>query len=209
MLFYKRDSDMKKNIEYYFSPMSPWAYLGHERLNTIANRVGANIELRPVDPMKLFAATGGVPLAKRPIQRQKYRIYELNRWKSFLQSPIIIEPDFFPYNPSTASLVVIATDKLFGQDKGMLITQKLMEGCWVHNRDMGSDEEIRNCIEACDIDSETVMQSITTQETMNQYDENTELAIKNDVFGAPTYRIDGEPFWGQDRLDFVERALLD
>ena len=200
---------MKKNIEYYFSPMSPWAYLGHERLNTIANRVGANIELRPVDPMKLFAATGGVPLAKRPVQRQKYRIYELNRWKSFLQSPIIIEPDFFPYNPLTASLVVIATDKLFGQDKGMLITQKLMEGCWVHNRDMGSDEEIRNCIEACDIDSETVMQSITTQETMNQYDENTELAIKNDVFGAPTYRIDGEPFWGQDRLDFVERALLD
>lgn len=200
---------MKKNIEYYFSPMSPWAYLGHERLNTIANRVGANIELRPVDPMKLFAATGGVPLAKRPFQRQKYRIYELNRWKSFLKSPIIIEPDFFPYNPLTASLVVIATDKLFGQDKGMLITQKLMEGCWVHNRDMGSDEEIRNCIEACDIDSETVMQSITTQETMNQYDENTELAIKNDVFGAPTYRIDGEPFWGQDRLDFVERALLD
>ena len=200
---------MKKNIEYYFSPMSPWAYLGHERLNTIANRVGANIELRPVDPMKLFAATGGVPLAKRPVQRQKYRIYELNRWKSFLQSPIIIEPDFFPYNPLTASLVVIATDKLFGQDKGMLITQKLMEGCWVHNRDMGSDEEIRNCIEACDIESETVMQSITTQETMNQYDENTELAIKNDVFGAPTYRIDGEPFWGQDRLDFVERALLD
>ena len=200
---------MKKNIEYYFSPMSPWAYLGHERLNTIANRVGANIELRPVDPMKLFAATGGVPVAKRPIQRQKYRIYELNRWKSFLQSPIIIEPDFFPYNPVTASLVVIATGKLFGQDKGMLITQKLMEGCWVHNRDMGSDEEIRNCIEACDIDSETVMQSITTQETMNQYDENTELAIKNDVFGAPTYRIDGEPFWGQDRLDFVERALLD
>ena len=209
MLFFERDSDMKKNIEYYFSPMSPWAYLGHERLNTIANRVGANIELRPVDPMKLFAATGGVPLAKRPVQRQKYRIYELNRWKSFLQSPIIIEPDFFPYNPLTASLVVIATDKLFGQHKGMLITQKLMEGCWVHNRDMGSDEEIRNCIEACDIDSETVMQSITTQETMNQYDENTELAIKNDVFGAPTYRIDGEPFWGQDRLDFVERALLD
>jgi len=209
MLFFERDSVMKKNIEYYFSPMSPWAYLGHERLNTIATRVGANIELRPVDPMKLFAATGGVPLAKRPVQRQKYRIYELNRWKSFLQSPIIIEPDFFPYNPLTASLVVIATDKLFGQDKGMLITQKLMEGCWVHNRDMGSDEEIRNCIEACDIDSETVMQSITTQETMNQYDENTELAIKNDVFGAPTYRIDGEPFWGQDRLDFVERALLD
>jgi len=209
MLFFERDSDMKKNIEYYFSPMSPWAYLGHERLNTIATRVGANIELRPVDPMKLFAATGGVPLAKRPVQRQKYRIYELNRWKSFLQSPIIIEPDFFPYNPLTASLVVIATDKLFGQHKGMLITQKLMEGCWVHNRDMGSDEEIRNCIEACDIDSETVMQSITTQETMNQYDENTELAIKNDVFGAPTYRIDGEPFWGQDRLDFVERALLD
>jgi len=200
---------MKKNIEYYFSPMSPWAYLGHERLNTIASRVGASIELRPVDPMKLFAATGGVPLVKRPVQRQKYRIYELNRWKNFLQSPIVIEPDFFPYNPLTASLVVIATDKLFGQHKGMLITQKLMEGCWVHNRDMGSDEEIRNCIEACDIDSETVMQSITTQETMNQYDENTELAIKNDVFGAPTYRIDGEPFWGQDRLDFVERALLD
>ena len=98
---------MKKNIEYYFSPMSPWAYLGHERLNTIANRVDANIELRPVDPMKLFAATGGVPLAKRPVQRQKYRIYELNRWKSFLQSPIIIEPEFFPYNPSIASLVVI------------------------------------------------------------------------------------------------------
>jgi 2-hydroxychromene-2-carboxylate isomerase len=198
---------MKKTVKYYFSPMSCWTYLGHERFHQIVKETDTTVVLKPFAPLTLFAAAGGLPLAERPEQRQKYRLVELRRWKDYLNSPITIEPKYFPYDPKTASLAIIATNKIFGQDDAMRLTQKLLEGCWVNNKDMALIDEVKNCLEECSINSDKIFTVIDEDNIGSAYDTNTEEAINDSVFGAPTFIIDDEPFWGQDRLDFVERKL--
>ena len=198
---------MSKTIDYYLSPMSPWAYLGHAPFQTITNKLGSNINIRPIDPGKLFAATGGVPVAQRPIQRQKYRISELKRWKSALKSPIEIEPQFFPYNPALISLVTAVVVSQFDTDKAMEVILRFMEGCWVENRDMGSPDEIKKSLETCDLDGSLILQTASKEEASKALEENTQRAIDADVFGVPSYVIEGEVYWGQDRLNFLEDHL--
>ena len=99
-----------KAVDYYFSPMSPWTYLGHSRFADIAKRHGATINVKPVDFGKIFPVSGGVPVAKRAPQRQAYRFVELKRWQKFLGVPLVLEPKFFPYETSLAARVIIAAD---------------------------------------------------------------------------------------------------
>lgn len=198
---------MSKTIDYFLSPMSPWAYLGHEPLHTLLDKFNAAVNVIPIDPGKLFAATGGVPVAQRPIQRQKYRLAELKRWKSFLQSPIIIEPTHFPYNPALVSLVAVAAVNVHGANKAMEVTLSLMKGCWVENRNMGLADEVKKSVESCGLNGDELLEVAGSEQTSIDLEKNTQHAIDVDVFGAPTYIIDGELYWGQDRLDFVERHL--
>lgn len=199
---------MSKTVDYFLSPMSPWAYLGHEPLQALIDKFNATVNVIPIDPVKLFAATGGVPVAQRPIQRQKYRLAELKRWKSFLGSPIIIEPAHFPYNPALVSLVVVATVNEYGAQKAMELTLCLMKGCWVEDRNMGLTEEVKKSIESCDLNSDDLLELASNDQTSKDLEKNTQHAIEAGVFGAPTYIINGELYWGQDRLDFVQRSLM-
>lgn len=199
---------MSKSVDYFLSPMSPWAYLGHEPLQALIDKFNATVNVIPIDPVKLFAATGGVPVAQRPIQRQKYRLAELKRWKSFLGSPIIIEPAHFPYNPALVSLVVVATVNKYGAQKAMELTLCLMKGCWVEDRNMELTEEVKKSIESCDLNSDDLLELASNDQTSKDLEKNTQHAIEAGVFGAPTYIINGELYWGQDRLDFVQRSLM-
>lgn len=199
---------MSKTVDYFLSPMSPWAYLGHEPLQALIDKFSATVNVIPIDPVKLFAATGGVPVAQRPIQRQKYRLAELKRWKSFLGSPIIIEPAHFPYNPALVNLVVVATVNEYGAQKAMELTLCLMKGCWVEDRNMGLTEEVKKSIESCDLNSDDLLELASNDQTSKDLEKNTQHAIDAGVFGAPTYIINGELYWGQDRLDFVQRSLM-
>lgn len=198
---------MTKTVDYYFTPMSPWAYLGHEQFQSIATTSNASINVKVIDPIKLFEASGGLPPAKRPIQRQKYRMMELKRWKDFLRSPIILEPRYFPYEYQLANLVVTAVNNLHGSMKAMEISFSLMTGCWVDNEDMGAIDAVTRRIESSALNAETVLEESKTDHIASEYAKNTQDAIDNGLFGAPTYVIQDELFWGQDRLDFVERKL--
>jgi 2-hydroxychromene-2-carboxylate isomerase len=91
---------MSKTIEYFVAPQSPWTYFGNARLVAIAKKHNAQIALKPTDMVKVFAASGGVPVAQRPPQRQAYRLAELARWRDFLGMPLNLHPAFFPVSPS-------------------------------------------------------------------------------------------------------------
>ncbi|MDA1330868.1 MAG: 2-hydroxychromene-2-carboxylate isomerase [Proteobacteria bacterium] len=198
---------MSKTIDYFFSPPSPWTYLGHERLYALATEHRAVINVFPFDVPKLFAATGGVAVAQRSTQRQNYRISELKRWKSFLQSPIIIRPEYFPYNATLVSLIVVAVVNAYGSDKAMEVSLSLMKGCWVENRNMASPDEVRTSLENCGLNGDELLGLAANDQSAKDLERNTQYAIDSGVFGAPTYIIGGELFWGQDRLDFVKRSL--
>lgn len=198
---------MSKVIDYYFSPMSPWSYLGHERLANIARKHSAQINVKPVDFGKIFPASGGLPLAKRASQRQKYRLVELARWQKQLGVPLTIQPKYFPYDANAASLLIIAASTELGEKMAMMITSAIFKGCWFEERNMGEADELFEIIKAQGLDAAKLVALARSEDNVSRYQALTEEALQRDVFGAPTYVYNDELFWGQDRLDFLDRAL--
>jgi 2-hydroxychromene-2-carboxylate isomerase len=198
---------MAATIDYYFVPISPWAYLGHARFAAIARAAGAAVRVLPVDiGGRVFAASGGLPLAKRAPQRQAYRLVELQRFSEHLGLPLNLHPKYFPAPSDDAARLIIAVALNDGDGAAMKLTGAVLAAVWAEERDI-ADEGVRAALLAeqglpaqrlADARGATVQQ---------RFDDTTAQAIAAGVFGAPSYVIDGEIFWGQDRLDFVERRL--
>lgn len=195
-----------KAIDYYLSPMSPWTYLGHARLADIARRHGATINVKPADFGRIFPASGGLPLPKRAPQRQAYRLVELKRWRDHLGVPLTIEPKYFPYDSNLASRLVIAADTR-GTGAAMRLAGAILKACWAEERDMGDEAELFKVVTEQGLEPRWLIAAAKSDAGQIRYDELTREAIDLQVFGAPTYVYNGELFWGQDRLEFLERAL--
>jgi len=197
---------MPKVIDYYLSHSSPWTYFGHDRFTAIAKAAGATVNLRPADYGKVFAASGGLPLKQRPPQRQAYRFMELKRWRDHLKLPLNLEPAYFPFEATAAALFTIAA-LAQGQDAGMALTSAILRGCWVEEKDMADTDTLVATADAIGLKGGALLAQTRLPETAAAYERNNQQAIAAQVFGAPTYIYQDELFWGQDRLDFLERAL--
>ena len=195
-----------KTIDYYFSPMSPWTHLGHARLREIAQRHGATIAVKPVDYGRIFPASGGLPLKQRPLQRQAYRMVELKRWRDHLGVPIKLEPKFFPIPSDLAAKLIIAAAPA-GTERQLDLAGAIMKACWQEDRDISDAATLAAIATSVGHDGAALVGAAQAPAAQAEYDRLTQEAIDRQVFGAPTYVIDDEPFWGQDRLDFVDRAL--
>lgn len=195
-----------KTIDYYFSPMSPWSHLGHARLREIAQRHGATIAVKPVDYGRIFPASGGLPLKQRPLQRQAYRMVELKRWRDHLGVPIKLEPKFFPIPSDLAAKLIIAAAPA-GTERQLDLAGAIMKACWQEDRDISDAATLAAIAASVGLDGAALVGAAQAAAAQAEYDRLTQEAIDRQVFGAPTYVIDDEPFWGQDRLDFVDRAL--
>jgi 2-hydroxychromene-2-carboxylate isomerase len=194
-------------IDYYFAPQSPWTYLGHERFARIAERAGATIRVLPVDlGGRVFPVSGGLPLGKRAPQRQAYRLLELRRFSEWLGVPINPTPDYFPVSGDDAAQLIIAVDLHDGAPAAMQMAGRVLAAVWRENRNIADESTLAALLVECGLSPERLRQS-RSQAVHEVYEANTRAAIDASVFGAPTYVIDGELFWGQDRLDFVERRL--
>jgi len=195
-----------QTIDYFFAPQSPWTYLGHERLGRIAAAAGATIDVRPADLGRVFAVSGGLPLAKRPAQRQAYRLVELKRFSEHLGIPLNLHPAHFPVAADPASRLVIAVERHDGSAAAMKLLARVMAGVWADERDIADPQTLGKMLAECGLPARR-LDDAQAADVQERYDQNTQDAIELGVFGAPTYVIDGEMFWGQDRLDFVERRL--
>ena len=193
-------------IDYFFSPQSPWSYLGHERIASIAARAGATINVLPVDLGRVFPVSGGLPLAKRAPQRQAYRLVELTRFSETLGRPLKLHPRYFPVASDDAAKLIIAVDVADGSAAAMTIAGAIMRGVWVDEKNIADPAVLQSTLEACGLPGKRLDES-QSQAVHERYEQDSQRAIDGGVFGAPTYVIDGEMFWGQDRLDFVERRL--
>jgi len=198
---------MRMTIDYYFTPQSPWAYLGHARFAQLAQAAGVAVRVLPIDlGGKVFPISGGLPLGQRAPQRQAYRLLELRRHSDFLGLPLHVKPKFFPVSGDDASRLIIAVDLHDGSDAAMKISGAVFSACWAQERHIANEKVLAELLEECGLDASRLEQSYS-QAVQERYEANTEQAIHTGVFGAPSYLIDGEMFWGQDRLDFVERRL--
>jgi 2-hydroxychromene-2-carboxylate isomerase len=196
---------MSKVVDYYYTPASPWTYLGHQRFEAIARRHGATIQYKPVDYGKIFPLSGGLPLGKRAPQRQAYRLAELKRWREFLAVPLNIQPKYHPVASDLAAQLIIATERT-GAPAGPL-SYALMRACWAEERNISDADTLVAVATEQGLDGAKLIAIARTPEITMLYEALTREAIDRQVFGAPFYVYKNEPFWGQDRLDFLDRAL--
>lgn len=198
--------ELNKTIDYYFAPQSPWTYLGHDRLAAMASAAQAVIRVLPADFGKVFAASGGLPLPKRAPQRQAYRLQELARFRDYLKLPLNMQPRFFPVASDDAARLIIAVDLQEGADAAMRLSGAVFAAVWAQQRDIAHAQTLAELLTECGLPAERLAQS-RGQAVQAQFDANTQAAIEAGVFGAPSYCLDGDIFWGQDRLDFLARKL--
>ncbi|MBK9135620.1 MAG: 2-hydroxychromene-2-carboxylate isomerase [Betaproteobacteria bacterium] len=194
------------DIAYYFTPVSPWTYLGHERFRAIARAADARVEVLPVDYGVIFPASGGLPLAKRAPQRQAYRLVELKRFSEWLKLPLNPQPKFFPVDAAPAARLVIAADRAAGPPAALTIAGAMMRAVWAEERNIAERETLAALLAENALAASLLAES-DEPEIAARYEANTQRALAAGVFGAPSYVVDGENFWGQDRLDFLERRL--
>lgn len=194
-------------VDYYFAPQSPWAYLGHQRLVEIAERAEATVRVMPIDlGGKVFPISGGLPLGQRAPQRQAYRLVELQRFSEHLNAPLNLKPKYFPVGGDDAARLIIAADLAQGSAAAMQVAGAVLAACWAQERNIADDKVLAELLAELNLSAALLEQS-HSQAVQERYEAYTQAAIDAGVFGAPSYVVEGGIFWGQDRLDFVERAL--
>jgi 2-hydroxychromene-2-carboxylate isomerase len=182
-----------KNIDYYMTPGSPWTYLGHARFAEMTQRLGAKVNVKPVDFGVIFPQSGGLPLPKRAPQRQAYRLVELKRWSEHLGVPLVIRPKAFPLDTTPAACLICAAPEA----QRMALAGELLAALWKDDRNTADPAVLK----------EIGSRHGVTQGDRASFDSFTQEALARGVFGAPSYVYRDEIFWGQDRLEFLERAL--
>ena len=198
---------MSITVDYYFAPQSPWAYLGHARFQRIARAAGARVCVMPIDlGGRVFPVSGGLPLAKRAPQRQAYRLLELQRFASWLGLPIHLHPRFFPVQGDDAARLILAVDRQDGADAAMDFAGAVLSACWAEELNIADEATLAALLQRCGLPAAR-LEDGHGQAVQLLYEAHTQLAVDAGVFGAPSYVVQGEIFWGQDRLDFLERRL--
>ncbi len=197
---------MTKTVDYYYSLVSPWTYFGGPRLAEMTRRAGAVVNYKPMELPKVFAVSGGLVLAKRSAQRQAYRLVELARFRDRLGMKINLSPEFFPASDHLAGRMVVAATRTEGGDPGRL-TNAMLAAVWAEDRDIADAGTLTAICDENGMDGAALLAAAETGEVKAAYDANTAEAIERGIFGAPCYVYNDEPFWGQDRLEFLAQAL--
>jgi 2-hydroxychromene-2-carboxylate isomerase len=198
---------MTLHVDYYASLNSPWTHLGAARLTAMIARHGATLRIYPVDFGTIFPASGGLPLPKRSPQRQAYRLQELERWRGFLAIPIQLQPRFFPADERPAARCVIAVRETVGDAPAIALAHRVLKALWEEEADTGDPETLARLIGDVGLDAPAVLRQAGEEGWALRRAADTQAALDRGVFGAPSYVVGEEIFWGQDRLEFLERRL--
>jgi 2-hydroxychromene-2-carboxylate isomerase len=194
-------------IDYYISLNSPWTYLGSARFAAIAAKHGCTVDVKPAKFADVFAKTGGLPLGKRSAERRAYRLMDLKRWRDHLGIPIALEPKHFPADEGPGTRLVLAA-KLGGKDAHRLATE-IGKALWERDENIAAAAVLAAAAKQAGLDAEAIRKAGPSDAELDaMHKVLTADAIKRGVFGAPSYVLSsGEIFWGQDRLEFLDRAL--
>ena len=198
---------MPVTIDYYISLNSPWTYMGSALLAEIAKRNGATVNIKPAKFGPIFEKTGGLPLPKRSPERRAYRLMELKRWREVRNIPLVLQPKNSPSDDLAATRLVIAA-KLQGKDAHRLATE-FGRAIWELDEPLGDAAVMAAAAKRAGVDLAAVRAAAPSDAELDQlYEQYTQEALAANVFGAPSFVLpSGEFFWGQDRLEMLERAL--
>ncbi|MBX9592888.1 MAG: 2-hydroxychromene-2-carboxylate isomerase [Roseomonas sp.] len=195
-------------IDYYISLNSPWAHLGAARIEALAAKHGATLRVHPCDYREtIFPASGGLPLPKRSPQRQAYRMQELRRWRDLLGTPIVLAPQHAPFDEPFAAHCVLAARETAGNAAAVTLAHRILRALWEEEANPADPATLTRLITESGIDAPVLLAAAADARWAAMRIAESEAALARGVFGAPSYVIGDEIFWGQDRLDFVARHL--
>jgi 2-hydroxychromene-2-carboxylate isomerase len=198
-------TEQRPVVEYYFSFISLWSYIGSLVFQDIVARHGVNVEFKPVDLLAVFAAGGGKPVRERPPQRQAYRLVEMERWKRIRGIPLVTWPKFYPADPSLGHRMVLAAIRE-GEDVTAFAHAGL-KAVWADELNVEDPDTLVALANASELDGVHLLAKAREPALAEHEASLTREAVDRQLFGAPFYFYRGEPFWGQDRLDQLDVAL--
>jgi 2-hydroxychromene-2-carboxylate isomerase len=196
---------MSRHIDYYFSLQSPWAYIGHALFSDLARQHDARVSYKPVVLVDLFADTGGLPLKQRHPVRQHYRMLELQRWRAKRGLDFHLWPKHWPFDGRLADGMVIAVTES-GVDPDAFL-RKAYAAVWEDERNLADPATLAALADEAGLPGAELVKRAASDEIAAIYRQNRDEALRADVFGSPAYVLDGEVFWGQDRIELLGDAL--
>ncbi|MGD9763842.1 MAG: 2-hydroxychromene-2-carboxylate isomerase [Candidatus Binatia bacterium] len=194
-----------EKLEYYFSLLSLYTYIGSRALRELVQRRALEVVYKPIDLMAVFAATGGVPVKQRSIPRQSYRLVEMQRWRDLRNIPLVLQPRYYPVNPSRAHRLLLAALRQ-GRDVGDFVHAGL-SAVWADERNLEDADTLVRLADAAGLDGAALLAQTEDPALQEREAALTREAIERKVFGAPFFFWRGEPFWGQDRLEMLEAVI--
>jgi 2-hydroxychromene-2-carboxylate isomerase len=196
---------MPRQVDYYFSLSSPWAYIGHKLFHEVVGTYGCSVNYKPVLLIDLFSESGGLPLAKRHPVRQRYRLLELQRWREKRGLNFHLRPTHVPLNGRLADGVVIAAMEA-GHDPEAFL-RRAFAAVWEDQLNLADPETVTKIADDSGLPGKALVELSPSDEISATYEKNRQDALAVDVFGSPAYVLDGEAFWGQDRIELLADAL--
>ena len=196
---------MPRQIDYYFSLLSPWAYVGHKLFREVVGSHDLKVNHKPVVLVDLFSETGGLPLPKRHPVRQRYRMVELQRWRDKRGLQFKLQPANWPFSARLADGLVIAAIEA-GHDPDPFL-RSAFAAVWEDELNLADAATLIGLADDCGLPGEALAERSASEDVGKIYEQNRQDALAADVFGSPAYVLDGEVFWGQDRIELLVDAL--
>ena len=193
-------------IDYYYSVASPFAYLASDRFGKLVEKYNLEVIEKPFDLVgTIFSNTGGVPVPKRHPSRQKYRLLEIDRIGKKFNVEINKQPKFFPpSDPHLPAKFVLAAIKLGNK---LTFGNACLKSLWALEKNISDEKTLEEICNQLNLKFDEIKKIAVSAEINDEYTKNSNDAINQDIFGAPTFVLNGEIFWGQDRLEYLEDAL--
>lgn len=193
------------NIDYYFFSISPFTYLGHQAIVDVAAKHGATLNIKPSNLMAIWEVSGAVPPPQRPPVRQRHRILEIVRCADIRGLPINKSPAHFPVDATLADNSIIALIEM--GENPVDYMDDVFAAVWVNEQNISDETVLAGLLTKHGFDAETVLAKAKTEEVSAIRSRNAQDAVNADAVGVPAYVVNGEVFWGQDRVEHIDHML--
>ena len=195
----------KRKIDFYFSFISLYTYIGYEAFQALVQKYDLEVTYKPIDLHAIFTAGGGLPVSKRPPQRQAYRFVEMQRWAIARNIPLVLKPKHHPSNPEIGHRMLLAAMSN-GEDIRQFVGNAL-KILWVDDLNIEDPQVMVAAANRSDLDGHALLEQSKDPSIQLQIDRLTQEGVDRQVFGTPFFFYEDEPFWGQDRLDMLEELI--
>lgn len=193
-----------KQIEFYFDLGSPYSYVGVQRIQQIAQQYQAEIVWKPMLLGGIFKATGNNSPMAVPA-KARYSMIDLGRWSKLWNIPVQMNP-YFPINTLNLMRIITAV-QVYQPENFQKILHGLFDAMFGNPRNLNDINELANVVQGLGLEITQVQAWLADEQVKAQLKQVTEEAVERGVFGAPTWFVDDEIFWGIDHLHFLEMQL--